>query len=369
MDVSAPTYRAFRAPWTGTPFYRPAVASVKDKGHLVTVYASWNGDTQVASWQVLAGSSASSMHRVGRPVSKSGFETKITVSTTARLVAVQARNASGKVLATSPAVPERYAPTGRGYYLGSQAGDVTAFGAPFDGSLVASSRKPAAPLAGIAVPESGGGYYLPTSAGNIYNFGAPFFGSLPDSKIKPPSAVVGLGTFDRSGYYLATSGGNVYNFGKAPFRGSPASSGTTLSAPVAGIAVDPNGGYWLATQDGDVLNFGAPSFGSAKGKTLPAPVVGIAAEPDGDGYLLVTANGNVYNFGHAPWYGSPTASVVHLSSPVVGIATEQPTAARQQPNGYYVVCANGDVYNFGVFLPGSPLGVPLTSPIDGVGSR
>ena len=79
--------------------------------------------------------------------------------------------------------------------------------------------------------------------------------------------------------------------------------------------------------------------------------------------------GNVYNFGHAPTYGSPATSVIHLSSPVVGIATQQPTTARPQPTGYYVVCANGDVYNYGVFLPGSPIGLPLPASIDGVGAR
>jgi hypothetical protein len=181
--------------------------------------------------------------------------------------------------------------------------------------------------------------------------------------------VVGLGAYGGTGYYLATSGGNVYNFGKAPFDGSPHSSGITLSAPVAGIAVDPKGGYWLAEQDGRVLNFGAPDFGSERGKKLPAPVTGIAAEPNGDGYLLVTAKGNIYHFGHAPLYGSPATSVIHLSSPVVGIATQQPISARGQPTGYYVACANGDVYNYGVFLPGSPIGLPLPAPIDGAGAR
>ncbi len=118
-----------------------------------------------------------------------------------------------------------------------------------------------------------------------------------------------------------------------------------------------------------MLNFGAPWFGSEGGKPLPAPVVGIAAEPNGEGYLLVTSQGNVYTFGQAPSYGSPAASVVHLSSPVTGIATQQPTSALQQPTGYYVVCANGDVYNYGVFLPGSPNGLPLPAPIDGAGAR
>jgi hypothetical protein len=48
-------------------------------------------------------------------------------------------------------------------------------------------------------------------------------------------------------------------------------------------------------------------------------VVGIAAEPNGDGYLLVTAKGNVYHFGHAPLHGSPATSVARLSSPIDGV--------------------------------------------------
>jgi hypothetical protein len=306
---------------------------------------------------------------VGKATRKTRFQTKITVDTAAPWIAAQARDVSGKVLASSPAVRPRHAPPGRGYYVGTRAGNVYNFDAPFDGSLASSHRKPAAPLVGTVVPPTRSGYYLPSSAGNVYNYGARFYGSLAASGRKPPSPVVGLGAYRASGYYLATSGGNVYNYGKAPFDGSPHSSGIKLAASVSGIAVDPNGGYWLAERDGGVLNFGAPWFGSARGKPLPAPVVGIAAEPNGNGYLLVTANGNIYNFGQAPWRGSPARSVVHLSSPVAGIATQQVTSAWPQPTGYYVVCANGDVYNYGIFLPGSPNGLPLPARIDGVGAR
>ena len=369
MSLSGQTYRAFRAPWTGIPDYPPAVASRRGTGNAVTVYASWNGDTQVASWQILAGSSPSSLSPVGQPVSKTGFEAKITVHTAAPLVAAQARDGSGKVLDTSAAVPTSYSPPGGGYYVGTRAGNVYNFGAPFYGSPANSHVKPAAPLVGTVATPTRSGYYLPSSAGNVYNYGAPFYGSLATSGRKPPTPVIGLGAYRGTGYYLATSGGNVYNYGKAPFDGSPSSSGITLSAPVSGIAVDPKGGYWLVQKDGKVLNFGAPWFGDERGKTLSAPVVGIAAEPDGGGYLLVTAKGDVYNFGSAAGHGSPATSVVHLSSPVVGIATQQATTARQQPTGYYVVCANGDVYNYGVFLPGSPNGIGLPAPIDGVGAR
>jgi Arylsulfotransferase (ASST) len=369
MSLSGRTYRAFRTPWTGIPDYPPAVATRQGPGNAVTVYVSWNGDTQVASWQILAGSSLSSLRPVGHPEGKTGFEAKITVHTAGPLVAAQAKDGSGKVLATSPAVPTSYTPPGRGYYLATSRGNVINFDAPFYGSPASSHHKLAAPVVGIVVPPTRSGYYLPSSAGNVYNYRAPFYGSLPASGRKPRSPVIGLGAYRGTGYYLATSGGDVYNYGKAPFDGSPHHSGITLSAPVSGIAVDPKGGYWLVERDGGVLNFGAPSFGSEQGKTLPAPVVGIAAEPSGDGYLLVTASGNVYPFGHAAWYGSPATSVVHLSSPVVGIATQQATRTQPQPTGYYVVCANGDVYNYGIFLPGSPNGLPLPAPVDGVGAR
>ena len=178
MSFSGPTYRAFRAPWTGIPYYPPAVASRKGPGDAVTVYASWNGDTQVKSWQLLAGSSASSLRPAGRPVAKTGFQAKITVHTAAPLVAAQARDGSGKVLARSPTVPTSYTPPGRGYYVGTRAGNVYNFDAPFDGSLASSHRKPAAPLVGTVVPPTRSGYYLPSSAGHVYNFGAPSYGSL-----------------------------------------------------------------------------------------------------------------------------------------------------------------------------------------------
>ena len=67
-----------------------------------TVYASWNGATTVASWQLLAGASASSLSVVGA-VARSGFETTLTTPA-APFVEVRALSASGKVLATSKAL-------------------------------------------------------------------------------------------------------------------------------------------------------------------------------------------------------------------------------------------------------------------------
>ncbi|HEY5144984.1 MAG TPA: arylsulfotransferase family protein [Solirubrobacteraceae bacterium] len=108
FDASLPkddgSYRVYHFPWSATPRTRPAVAATRSGADAVTVHASWNGATTVARWQVLAGADAASLAPVGAPAADSGFETQIAVSSTAPLVAARALSASGKVLATSPAV-------------------------------------------------------------------------------------------------------------------------------------------------------------------------------------------------------------------------------------------------------------------------
>ena len=62
-----------------------------------------------------------------------------------------------------------------------------------------------------------------------------------------------------------------------------------LNAPVVGIAATPSGnGYWMGAADGGVFNFGdAGFFGSMGGQQLQYPVTAIAATPDGGGYWLL----------------------------------------------------------------------------------
>jgi outer membrane protein assembly factor BamB len=97
-DTDNDTYRAYRFPWTGRPAAPPAVAADGS-----TVYASWNGATEVRSWRVLAGPSADALQPAGTARRK-GFETAIAVSTREPFVAVQALDASGAPLATSRAI-------------------------------------------------------------------------------------------------------------------------------------------------------------------------------------------------------------------------------------------------------------------------
>jgi len=103
FPIEAETYRAFRYPWTGQPTDDPAIAAEAGPEDGVTLYASWNGATEVATWQVFSGSGPDEMKPLAS-APKKGFETVITVNTTEPYVALQAKGASGKVLGTTRAL-------------------------------------------------------------------------------------------------------------------------------------------------------------------------------------------------------------------------------------------------------------------------
>jgi Arylsulfotransferase (ASST) len=97
-----PTYRSFIGDWYGMPAELPAVA-VRHRAGGTTVYASWNGATEVAHWNVLAGKTATSLSPVAS-AGRTGFETAISVRHPGPYFAVEPADASGKVLSTSVAV-------------------------------------------------------------------------------------------------------------------------------------------------------------------------------------------------------------------------------------------------------------------------
>ncbi|MGA2163361.1 MAG: hypothetical protein ABSH36_02700, partial [Solirubrobacteraceae bacterium] len=103
MPPGDESYRTYRFPWAGTPSGAPAIAASAGKTGPVTVYASWNGATEIASWRVLAGPSPKQLAAVASGA-RSGFETAIATPGPEAYVQVQALSASGAVLGTSPAV-------------------------------------------------------------------------------------------------------------------------------------------------------------------------------------------------------------------------------------------------------------------------
>ena len=123
---------------------------------------------------------------------------------------------------------------------------------------------------------------------------------------------------------------------------------SVLAVPVGTAAADSPSiplvpaGYWLVGSDGGVFSFGDASFhGSMGGQALDAPIVGIAAGPIvlggattgsgrtganaaafSAGYWEVAADGGVFAFGSAQFYGSLAGQA--LNAPIVGIRHDRP---------------------------------------------
>jgi hypothetical protein len=231
------------------------------------------------------------------------------------------------------------------------------------------------PITSIAAGSNGKGYLVAAEDGGIFNFGGAAFegntytdGLTGLSGAHPLNApIVGMAAEPGgTGYWLVAKDGGVFNFGGAKFAGSTYSYGITglsgahpLNAPIVGMAAEPGGtGYWLVAKDGGVFNFGGAKFagstysygitGLSGAHPLNAPIVGIIPTPNGGGYWLIAADGGVFDFGNAKFYGS-TYSQGHTglggSNPISGRIVGG--VATPSGNGYWLVSSTGAVYNFG----------------------
>ncbi len=119
-------------------------------------------------------------------------------------------------------------------------------------------------------------------------------------------------------------------------------------------------GYWEVAADGGIFAFGDATFyGSEGGHPLNSPVVGMAATPDGGGYWEVAADGGIFAFGDATFYGSEGGQT--LNAPIVGMA------ATPDGHGYWEVASDGGIFAFGdATFYGSEGGQTLNAPIVGM---
>jgi hypothetical protein len=102
LQSPAQSYRAYKFPWNATPYYPPAI-TVRTTNGKATVYASWNGATNVTQWRVLAGNDPTHLTTI-TTTPKTSFETTIPTTTNAPAYAIQALDPTGNTLATSPTV-------------------------------------------------------------------------------------------------------------------------------------------------------------------------------------------------------------------------------------------------------------------------
>lgn len=100
LGKNVQNFNAFLSPWEGQPSTTPALAFGPSRAGALTLAASWNGATRVASWRVLAGPSPGSLAPVASSP-KTGFETTIVARSQGPYAAVQALDVSGAVIATS----------------------------------------------------------------------------------------------------------------------------------------------------------------------------------------------------------------------------------------------------------------------------
>jgi hypothetical protein len=117
---------------------------------------------------------------------------------------------------------------------------------------------------------------------------------------------------------------------RCAFDDNPVGSPSDAAAP----------GYWSTTADGSVYSFGgAPFFGSMGGLPLAKPIIGMTPTGDHGGYWQLASDGGIFSFGNAAFHGSTGA--MRLNKPVVGMAS------TPSGNGYWLVASDGGIFSFG----------------------
>ena len=169
-------------------------------------------------------------------------------------------------------------------------------------------------------------------------------------------------TTPHRGYYTYESNGALTGFGNDSYLNYLGDlSFVALNQPIVGMAqtVD-GGGYWMVAADGGIFAYGDAGFyGSAGNLALNQPIVGMASTADGKGYWLVAADGGTFAYGDAGFYGS--AGNLVLNQPIVGMAS------TADGKGYWLVAADGGIFAYGdATFHGSTGNLVLNQPIVGM---
>jgi peptidoglycan hydrolase-like amidase len=175
---------------------------------------------------------------------------------------------------------------------------------------------------------------------------------------------IGMGQWGALGYAIGQDNGDgnwtfqqIVNhyYGPATLQSLPGGTSLVGGQPSGGV-----GGYWINAADGGVFSFGnAQFYGSTGGMRLNQPVVAIASTHDAAGYWEVASDGGVFSFGDAPFHGS-TGSI-RLNRPVVGMAT------TRDGGGYWLVASDGGIFAYGdAQFYGSTGSLRLNRPVIGM---
>ncbi|MEO1063450.1 MAG: DUF1501 domain-containing protein [Actinomycetota bacterium] len=135
------------------------------------------------------------------------------------------------------------------------------------------------------------------------------------------------------------------------FTAGPGNGTVATPAPVPGASQ----GYLIVTENGQVLNYGnRPSYGSS----VVPDIVAAVANPSGTGYWLATADGGVEPFGAANFAGSMRGTP--LNGRIVDMA------CTADGSGYWLLGEDGGVFSFDAPFHGSTGSIPLNAPVVGM---
>jgi SpoIID/LytB domain protein len=156
--------------------------------------------------------------------------------------------------------------------------------------------------------------------------------------------------------------------GSATVSGNAFAAAFNLQSNWFAVGQQPSGGvggYWIDAADGGVFSFGnAQFYGSTGNIHLNQPVVGMTGTHGALGYWEVASDGGIFSFGDALFHGSVPGVLQPgqvLNKPVVGMA------ATSDGGGYWVVATDGGIFSFGdALFHGSTGSIRLNKPIVGM---
>jgi hypothetical protein len=103
MPAGFSSYRAYREPWQGQPLDDPVVSVEAADDGVVTAWVSWNGASEVATWELVAGTDTDQLSSAST-AEADGFESGLPVPEGAALIAVRALGADGETLGESATI-------------------------------------------------------------------------------------------------------------------------------------------------------------------------------------------------------------------------------------------------------------------------
>ncbi len=103
LGQNVQNFRTYLSPWSAQAPGAPSVLARRGRAGVTDVSVSWNGATEVASWQVLAGASPSTLAPVAS-APRAAFQTTIAAPGTQPYVAVRALDSTGRIIGVSGTV-------------------------------------------------------------------------------------------------------------------------------------------------------------------------------------------------------------------------------------------------------------------------